>query len=163
MGKARLKHQPKRTSLTPNPAQLANLRPISADPVANRLQGLTSGIGGPLDKRVKCGAPCKHRPYPCPRPAAFGTGRCLSHGARRLAGDRLPPDPERLAFNAAWRFLLDHPLPAEARRHPFYQDTWDRDTGRHRDRVFRRVAFVKAWLEGTEKGEWKQWHSLVKT
>lgn len=162
MGKDRKHWQEPQKNMRRGAASLANLRPVSADP--ERLRKLPSLFGSPTATHKLCGAPCKgtyapeKRGKPCRLVASFGTDRCIKHGARALAG--LPPSPRNLAVKAAFKILADNPIPPELTR----QAAWvENEEARkpYGDRAIRRAALVVAWLEGAEKGQWKQWQTMI--
>jgi hypothetical protein len=162
MGKARPHWREPQESQRRGAASLANLRPVSADP--EKLRKLPSLFGSPTAKHKLCGAPCKgtqapeKRGKPCRRVASYGTDRCVKHGARALAG--LPPSPRELAVKAAFEVLESNPPPPELTR----QEAWRRNEQERKtfgDRQIRRAALVKAWMEGVEKGQWKQWQATI--
>ena len=100
--------------MKPTPAQLANLRPLSADPAKASAQAKKTGFGTGTAKQCEATAKSGQR---CKCPAAYGTPKCVKHGARRYKGTppspwahlwaarralaRLDPDPE-LIRNPAW-------------------------------------------------------------
>jgi hypothetical protein len=160
MGRPRKHWQEPKKAMRRGAASLANLRPVSADPEA--LKKLPSLFGSPTATHKLCGAPCKgtqapeRRGQPCRQIASFGTDRCIKHGARALA--KIAPTPRKLAIKAAYKILADNPIPLELTR----QEAWRRNEQEPKligDRQIRRAALVQAWLEGTQKGQWKQWQT----
>lgn len=162
MGKARPHWREPQESQRRGAASLANLRPVSADP--EKLRKLPSLFGSPTATHKLCGAPCKgtddpsRKGQPCRRPAAYGTDRCPKHGARKLAG--LGYTDRGQAINAAFEILAETPIPLELTRQAVWvaNETERKPRG---DRIIRRALLLKAWMEGKEKSQWKQWQAMV--
>ena len=134
-------------------AQLANLRPVSRDPAMASMMGKLHGFASGKHKQCEAIWPSGDR---CKMPAAYGTPKCVRHGARKYAGT---PSGTRTsvaygsaikqlsALNAAG--LIDPDL----ERHP----AWD--VGKNYPR---KLALVEAW-NAMQNGDPAPWRNLIQT
>ena len=139
-----------------SPQSLANLRPVSATPERARAFAKVHGIGGPMDKRPRCTGTRKDG-QPCGDLAAFGTGRCVRHGARRLAG--LPGNQRARAARNAVAVLQATPQPLDLIRSKPWADA--QNVPGYAARMARLANLATAWQTGTETGDWGPWRRLT--
>ena len=131
--------------------QLANLRPVSRDPAAASMMGKLHGFGSGSAKQCEAIHPSGDR---CKRPAAFGTPKCLQHGARRYK-NAPPAPPENRAYFSALKRLSDLKqaglIPQELER----SKHWPK--GKEWPRM---VALVEAW-NAMQNGDPTPWRNLI--
>ena len=89
---------------------------------------------------------------PCRGWAAFGTPKCIKHGARRLAG---VPSPNR-EVRAARNWLMENRPPVELTRTPEWQAT---DRLGSKNGILRKMVLVAAW-QAAQHGDWRHWRML---
>ena len=129
--------------------QMANLKPISADPKRASETAKAHGFGSGKLKRC---AGINKGGGRCGAPAAYGTDKCVKHGARKLAGKDSPNRDVRAAREA----IKD--VPRELEQTPEWQAT---DAMGSRKGLMRKAALLAAWRQ-TEKGNWAAWRMLTR-
>lgn len=134
--------------------QLDNIRKgaVSACPEKAREAGRTYGFGS--GKHTQCAGTTRSGER-CKSPAAYGTPKCLKHGARTYKGT--PPSPNRDVMQARW-WLAQNPPPRDLISHPEWLKT---DTLGPRAGLLRKMALAVAW-QATLNGEWALWRDLLR-
>ena len=125
-----------------------NLRPISADPERARAQAKLTGFGSGHQRL--CAGMAKHGGR-CRNVAAFGTDKCIKHGARKLAGK---PSPNR-DVREARESIKNVPRDLQRTAEWLATDTMGARTG-----LLRKASLLAAWRQA-EQGDWGPWRNLT--
>lgn len=92
---------------------------------------------------------------PCRGWAAFGTPKCIKHGARSYKGTPPPPAINR-QVRAARNWLMYNPPDRELVRTPEWQAT---DRLGSKNGILRKMVLVAAW-QAAQHGDWRHWRML---
>ena len=129
--------------------QLDNIRrgAVSASPEKARAAGKAYGFGS--GRHQQCAATARSGER-CKLPAAYGTPKCIKHGARRYKGT--PDSPNRDVLQAR-NWLTQNPPPRDLTSHPEWLRT---DTLGPRAGLMTKMKLAIAW-QAAQHGDWTLW------